>query len=238
MPLTGFSEPYAPIHRLERQPSPSAPDRAAQAAGAEPSRDHEGEIGLDVAVGRLAADLGGAPGGEVAGDPAVDGAELERIAPRGAAERGHDLAVHRLRLGVAGRGNPDTAVHRGRFNVARPNGRLDLAVHRLPEEPHTRRHAHGKVDGHVVVPHVHVTVIACFTRILTAAVARGHGADRDPAFVLHDLDLHLVGVALARALHGGFPHGPPGRAGAGIPRPPPDLPRPSPGALAPPLAIP
>src|SRR2546430_4326316 len=51
-----------------------------------------------------------------------------------------------------------------------------------------RSHADGKVDGHVVVPHVHVTVIACFTRILTAAVAGVHGADRDPALVLHDLD--------------------------------------------------
>src|SRR2546427_9874128 len=86
---------------------------------------------------------------------------------------------------------------------------------RLPEDPHARRHADGKVDGHVVVSHVHVTVIACFTRILTAAVARVHGADRDPAFVLHDLDLHLVGVALARALHGGFPGGPPGGGGPG-----------------------
>src|SRR3989475_7294980 len=84
---------------------------------------------------------------------------------------------------------------------------------RLPEDPHARRHADGKVDGHVVVSHVHVTVIACFTRILTAAVARVHGADRDPAFVLHDLDLHLVGVALARALHGGYLDVP--RAGAG-----------------------
>src|SRR2546430_12445589 len=78
-----------------------------------------------------------------------------------------------------------------------------LAVRRLPEEPHTRRHADGKVDGHVVVPHVHVTAIACLTRILTATVPRVHGADRDPALVLHDLDLHLVGVALARALHAG-----------------------------------
>src|SRR2546426_63486 len=207
-----LSQPNAPIHRLERQASPPAPDRAAQAAGAEPSRDHEGEIGLDVAVDRLGADLGGETGREVERDPAVDGAELERIAPRGAAQRGHDLAVHRLRLGVAGRGNPDTAVHRGRFNVARPNGRLDLAVHRLPEEPHTRRHAHGKVDGHVVVPHVHVTAIACLTRILTAAVARVHGADRNPVLVLHDLDLHLVGVAPARVLHGAHLHVP--RAGA------------------------
>src|SRR2546427_6870648 len=106
---------------------------------------------------------------------------------------------------------------------------------RLPEDPHARRHADGKVDGHVVVSHVHVTVIACFTRILTAAVARVHGADRDPAFVLHDLDLHLVGVALARALHGGYPDVPPARAGAGNPRHPPDPPRPSPGHSAPPL---
>src|SRR5438552_11889874 len=213
MPLTGFSEPYAPIHRLERQPSPPAPDRAAQAAGAEPARDQEGEVGLAVAVDRLSAALGGQPGREVDGDPAVDGTKLERIAPRGAAQRRHDLAVHRLRLGVTGRRDPDAAVHRGRFNVARPNGRLDLAVHRLPEEPHTRRHTDGKVDGHVVIPHVHVTVIACFTRILTAAVAGVHGADRDPALVLHDLDLHLVGVALARALHGGYLDVP--RAGAG-----------------------
>src|SRR5438876_7965729 len=43
-------------------------------------------------------------------DPAVDGAELERIAPRGAAQRSHDLAVHRLRLGVTGRRDPDAAV--------------------------------------------------------------------------------------------------------------------------------
>src|SRR5437667_370399 len=84
---------------------------------------------------------------------------------------------------------------------------------RRPQEPHTRRHADGKVDGHVVVPHVHVTAIACLTRILTATVARVHGADRDPALVLHDLDLHLVGVALARALHGGHLDVP--RAGAG-----------------------
>src|SRR5205809_5504069 len=54
-----LSQPDAPIDGLERQSSPPAPDRAAQAAGAEPSRDHEGEIGLDVAVDRLGADLGG-----------------------------------------------------------------------------------------------------------------------------------------------------------------------------------
>src|SRR5207245_7941070 len=120
-------------------------------------------------------DLGGRPGREVERDPAVDGAELERIAPRGAAQRRHDLAVHRLRLGVTGRRDPDAAVHRGRFNVARPNGRLDLAVHRLPEEPHTRRHAAGNVDGLVVVPDVDVPGSACLTRILTATVARVHG---------------------------------------------------------------
>src|SRR5256885_180965 len=193
-----LSQPDAPIDGLERQPSPPAPDRAAQAAGAEPSRDHEGEIGLDVAVDRLSADLGGQPGREVERDPAVDGAELERIAPRGAAQRSHDLAVHRLRLGVTGRRDPDAAVHRGRFNVARPNGCLDLAVHRLPEEPHARRHADGKVDGHVVVSHVHVTVIACFTRILTAAVAPGHGADPGPPLLLHDLALSLLGGSLSR----------------------------------------
>src|SRR5256885_17218846 len=88
-----LSQPDAPIHRLERQPSPSAPDRAAQAAGAEPSRDHEGEIGLDVAVDRLGADLGGQPGREAERDPAVDGAELERIAPRGAAQRSEERRV-------------------------------------------------------------------------------------------------------------------------------------------------
>src|SRR2546422_1072600 len=234
MPLTGFSEPYAPIHRLERQPSPPVPDRAAQAGGAEPPRDNEGEMGLDVAVDRPGTDLGGQPGGEVERDPAVDGTKLEHIAPRGTAQRSHDLAVHRLRLGVTGRRDPDAAVHRGRFNVARPNGCLDLAVHRLPEEPHARRHADGKVDGHVVVSHVHVTVIACFTRILTAAVARVHGADRDPAFVLHDLDLHLVGVALARALHGGYLYVPPARAGAGHARYPPFTRPPCRGHLGPP----
>src|SRR2546430_9235109 len=96
-----------------------------------------------------------------------------------------------------------------------------------------RSHADGKVDGHVVVPHVHVTVIACFTRILTAAVAGVHGADRDPALVLHDLDLHLVGVALARALHGGFLHLPPTGPCAGTAPHPPLLLSPCPGRRGP-----
>src|SRR6266576_3758065 len=208
-----LSQPDAPIHRLERQPSPPAPDRAAQAAGAEPSRDHQWKVGLDVAVDRLGADLGGQPGREGECDPAVDRTKLERIAPRGAAERSHDLAVHRPRLGVAGRRDPDAAVHRVRFHVARKVGRRHVTVHGVPAEPHAGRNEDGEVDGHVVVPHVHVTAIACLTRILTAAVAGVHGADRDPVLVLHDLDLHLVGVALARALHGGHLDVP--RAGAG-----------------------
>src|SRR5439155_23336278 len=106
-----LSESYRTVHRLEGESPPPGPDRAAQAAGAEPSRDHEGKIGLDVAVDGLGADLGGQTGRQIEGDPAVDRAELEGIAPRGAAERRHDLAVHRLRLGVAGGGNPDAAVH-------------------------------------------------------------------------------------------------------------------------------
>src|SRR5439155_25367837 len=92
-----LSESYRSVHRLERQPPPPAPDRAAQDAGPEPSRDHEREIGLDVAVDGRGADFGGQAGRKIEGDPAVDGAELEAIAPGGAAERSHDLAVHHLR---------------------------------------------------------------------------------------------------------------------------------------------
>src|SRR6266699_2142436 len=39
--------------------------------------------------------------------------------------------------------------------------------------------------------------------VLPAAVAGVHGADRDAILVLHDLDLHLVGVAPTRVFHGG-----------------------------------
>src|SRR5439155_5580378 len=56
------SQSYRTIHRLKRQPSPPAPDRTAQAAGPEPSRDHEREIGLDVAVDGRGADFGGQAG--------------------------------------------------------------------------------------------------------------------------------------------------------------------------------
>src|SRR5256885_10696127 len=93
-----LSQPDAPIDGLERQPSPPAPDRAAQAAGAEPSRDHEGEIGLDVAVDRLGADLGGQPGREDERDPAVDGAELEPNPPTISAHPRHRLAPPPPRL--------------------------------------------------------------------------------------------------------------------------------------------
>src|SRR5207249_6155176 len=78
---------YRTIHRLKRQSSPPAPDRTAQAAGPEPSRDHEREIGLDVAVDGRGADFGGQAGRKIEGDPAVDGAELEAIVPGGATER-------------------------------------------------------------------------------------------------------------------------------------------------------
>src|SRR5206468_5661992 len=113
--LRALSQPYRSVHRLEGESPPPAPDRPVQAAGPEASGDHEWEIGLDVAVDGLGADLGGQTGRQIDGDPTVDRAELEDIAPRGAAERSHDLAVHRLRLGVAGGGNPDAAVHRVRF---------------------------------------------------------------------------------------------------------------------------
>src|SRR5437867_3327749 len=98
---------------------------------------------------------------------------------------------------------PDTPIHPVRSHVARKVGRRDGAIHRLRDEARARRHADGTVDGHVVVPHVHVTAFACVAGVLAAAVARVHGADRDAVLVRHDLDLHVVGVALARVLHGG-----------------------------------
>src|SRR5205809_193505 len=79
-----------PIPRRGRQASPAWPDRARKTAGATPSREHGGEIDLDVPVDCLDEDHGGRPGREVGPHPAVDGAELEGIAPRAAAERDHD----------------------------------------------------------------------------------------------------------------------------------------------------
>src|SRR2546428_11564553 len=87
-----LSEPNAPIHRLEGESPPPAPDRPVQAAGPEASRDHEWEIGLDVAVDGRGADFGRQAGRKMEGDRAVDGAELEGVAPRGAAEGRLDRA--------------------------------------------------------------------------------------------------------------------------------------------------
>src|SRR5947209_3603095 len=114
-----LSEPNAPIHRLEGESPPPAPDRPVQARGPEASRDHEWEIGLDVAIDGRSADFGRQAGRKMEGDRPVHGAELAGVAPRGAAEGLLDRAVHRLRLGGAGGGNPDADVHRLSLHVAR-----------------------------------------------------------------------------------------------------------------------
>src|SRR5213078_2668733 len=101
------------------------------------------------------------------------------------------------------RRDPDAAVHRICLHVACEVGGFDLAVHGSTDKPHVGGDTHREIDRYIVVVHVHVSAVARFAGVLPAAVARVHGADRDAVLVLHDLDLHLAGVAPARVLHGG-----------------------------------
>src|SRR5205823_9531705 len=81
-PLTGLSQPDAPVHRLESKPSPPAPDRPVQAPGSKPPCDHQREVGLDVPVDGGSPHLGGKTGRKIEGDPAVHGTEIGRASCR------------------------------------------------------------------------------------------------------------------------------------------------------------
>ena len=91
--LTGFSEPYAPIHRRQRKLPAAISDRPVQVPRAEFPRDQEGKVRQQVAVHGGGTDLGREVGGQVERDAAVHGGELDAVAPVGVAERGDDRAV-------------------------------------------------------------------------------------------------------------------------------------------------
>src|SRR5437588_171293 len=128
--------------------------------------------------------------------------ELERIGPLGAAQRRRDRAVHRRGLRVARGRDMDAAVDRVRLHVAPEVRGVDRAIDRPTDEPHAGGHPYREVHHHIVVLRVHVAAFGRLAGVLTPAVTGIHGADGDPALVRHDLDFHLVGVALARVLHG------------------------------------
>src|SRR5205809_7916641 len=80
-PTRPLSQPDAPVHGVEIEPSPTAANRAVEAARPQPAGHHEREVGHKVAVHGLGVHLCREIFRVHPRDPAVHGPELWSVTP-------------------------------------------------------------------------------------------------------------------------------------------------------------
>src|SRR3954470_23257538 len=115
-------------------------DGAVEVAAAHAALDRHGEIALHVAVHRAGADFRVEVAGDFELDASVDGGEVERAGPIGAAEAREHGAVHGGGFRPLRRLHAHGAVHARDFGAAAQAGGFHLSVDRAADEAHVARH--------------------------------------------------------------------------------------------------